>query len=233
MPIQNSTRSQCSFLVVLRSKNPFCWEFGLPPPPPQTDRRWHEDGRFESFQRLRSELHEFLAIWTTGIKQKLQTWLGHGNKLVLSWSIMICQEFRSNKLLEVAVSCQKVSTIFSQVYFHKVIKPIEANPSWEPVASSSCKLSCSVPVNCVSIIARPKKQINFERFETNTETWARGIHHAMRRKGWLDLGFCNPQAVRRWVFRGPLHHPQQPDAGLHLKSNHASFSNTKRVRNQN
>ena len=147
MPIQNSSRIQCSFWSCARrihsAENLDCLHHHL--------RSEMARRTFRISTSLRSELHEFLAIWTTGIKQKLQTWVTGTNWFYhdLSWSVT------SSDLTSSCCVSWKVSTIFNQVYFHKV-KPIEANPRWEPVASSSCKLSC-VPVNCVSIIA-PKNR---------------------------------------------------------------------------
>lgn len=116
MPIhaffQISTRIQCSFWSCARrihsAENLDCLHHHL-----RSDmarRRF----RFEVRRRwLRSELQEFLAIWTTGIKQKLQTWVMGTNWFChdLSWSV------RSLDLTSSCCVSWKVSTI-SQVYFH-------------------------------------------------------------------------------------------------------------------
>lgn len=117
MPIQNSSRIQCSFWSCARrihsAENLDCLHHHL--------RSEMARRTFRISTSLRSELHEFLAIWTTGIKQKLQTWVTGTNWFYhdLSWSVT------SSDLTSSCCVSWKVSTIFNQVYFHKV-KPIEA-----------------------------------------------------------------------------------------------------------
>ena len=140
---------------------------------------------------------------------------------------MICQEFRSNKqLLCVVKSFNHQPGLLSQS--SNPSKRIQAVNLLLPAAASFPAFQSTASQG----LPGSKNRSTLRGLKPTQKHEHVGFIMPCEEKDDWILGFCNPQAVRRWLFRGPLHHPQQP-AGLHLKSNHASFSNTKRVRNQN